>query len=165
MSRSSETGPAPLMGWVSGQSSAVPGGKRSPLQASLRRAKKSADDLIKYAEEAERKLMEDAQRIRSEWTQQAKATGNKVQAQLQKLQPIRGEDWLHSLADNEQWRARGTRARAFRRASSDSSMGGQRGEGREWDIFSALNTLSANRMGTTAGSPYLAPALDQVRDK
>lgn len=112
--------------------------------------------------------MEDAQRIRSEWTQQAKATGDKVQAQLQKLQPIRGEDWLQGLADNGQarWRARGTKARAFRRVSSDSSLGGgQHGEGREWDIFSALNTLSANRMGTTAGSPYLAPALDQVRDK
>jgi hypothetical protein len=148
------------MGWVSGQNSTG----RS-LAASLRSARRSAEDLFRLAEDAERKLLADATRLKEEWGHQAKRTSTGLQAQLQRLQPpaIRGADGSPGDGEQGRWKARG-RARAFGR--SRSSLDLRTSLGPQEDLWAALNnTFSANR-GGMAGSPYLAPsaALDQVRE-
>ena len=156
----------PLLAWVSGQRKAV---SNSPFTETIRSCRRSADNLLLVAAEAERRLLDQSKRIKADWEQQAKST-------LQKLQPLSGaamagEDWPNSLpaaqrASSKRWEPRplggGSKLRRKTRSASDLRRLSL-GEGGEWDLLAALNnTFSANR-APTAGSPYMAPSFqDQV---
>lgn len=160
----------PLLAWVSGQRK--PGKANSPFTETLRSCRRSADNLMLVAAEAERRLLDQSKRIKADWEQQAKSTSNRV---LQKLQPLSGaamagEDWPNSLpaaqrTTSKRWEPRplggGSKLRKIRSASDLRRLSPD--EGGEWDLLAALNnTFSANR-AATAGSPYMAPSFqDQV---
>jgi hypothetical protein len=165
--------PEPLLGWPQQRRAIAkrfPDSPLASLSTSLNSARRSADNLLHVAAEAERKLKAEGERIKAEWEKQAKTTSTKLQASLQRLQPplgaaISGEEWSNifksgtSGKKRERSRGRLRRVRSasdFRRGTRDLSDG--REEGKEWDLFAALNnTLSANRT-PSAGSPYFAPA-------
>lgn len=174
--------PEPLLGWPQ-QRKAIgfPESPLASLSTSLSSARRSADNLLHVAAEAERKLKAEGERIKAEWERQAKTTSTKLQASLQRLQPplnaaISGEACSNVFKDTastasgkkrDRSRSRMRRVRSasdFRRGSTGLSDASLHEEGKEWDLFAALNnSLSANRT-PSAGSPYLAPSTfnDQV---
>lgn len=144
------------------------------LSSSLTSARRSADNLLHVAAEAERKLKAEGERIRAEFERQAKTTSTKLRASLQHLQPPIGEEWGNAMAGNPYAGKRRDRSRSkmrrvrsasdFRRGSRMLAGSSGDDEGKEWDLFAALNnTLSASR-SPIAGSPYQAPSTfqDQV---
>ena len=144
------------------------------LSSSLTSARRSADNLLHVAAEAERKLKAEGERIKAEFERQAKTTSTKLRASLQHLQPPLGDEWGNAMGGNpsagkrrDRSRSRMRRVRSaadFRRGSRLLTGSSAHDEGKEWDLFAALNnTLSANR-SPIAGSPYQAPSTfqDQV---
>jgi hypothetical protein len=144
------------------------------LSTSLSSARRSADNLLHVAAEAERKLKAEGERIKAEFEKQAKTTSTKLRASLQHLQPSVGDDWPNVMPGmptsgkkRDRSRSKMRRVRTvsdFRRGSRMLAGSSQDEEGREWDLFAALNnTLSATR-SPGAGSPYHAPSTleDQV---
>ncbi len=144
------------------------------LSTSLSSARRSADNLLHVAVEAERKLKAEGERIKAEFEKQAKTTGTKLRESLQHLQPPIAEDWPNVMAgipaagtkrDRSRSKMRRVRSASdFRRGSRMLTGSALGEEGKEWDLFAALNnTLSANR-SAVAGSPYQAPSTfqDQV---
>ncbi|CAL8463148.1 g2682 [Coccomyxa elongata] len=145
------------------------------LSTSLSSARRSADNLLHVAAEAERKLKAEGERIKAEFEKQAKTTGTKLRESLQHLQPPIAEDWPNVMAgipaagtkrDRSRSKMRRVRSASdFRRGSRMLTGSALGEEGKEWDLFAALNnTLSANR-SAVAGSPYQAPSTfqDQAR--